>query len=94
MSRDWRIRLRAEANENEAKERAKRQSDTVSQLQRNIAELNEKISRFDSQQAEEKKERKKVERDRDRLAEDNKDIKEHMKKFLKKYDELVCLSSC
>ncbi|KIH55104.1 hypothetical protein ANCDUO_14745 [Ancylostoma duodenale] len=73
--------------ENE-KARAKRQMDTVTELQRTISDLNERLAKHDAALLEEKNLRRKLEREQERTKDDQTHAQGALAKLQQKYDVL------
>ncbi|PAV56307.1 hypothetical protein WR25_15725 [Diploscapter pachys] len=79
---------KAESETEDERARGKRQNDTISDLQKMISELNDKVARFDSRLLAERNATRKVEREKERLEEELKLARENLEKVLKKGEQL------
>ncbi|ETN76982.1 hypothetical protein NECAME_00508, partial [Necator americanus] len=85
----WKTKLENAILEAETeKSRAKKQIDTVAELQRTISELNDRIAKHDSILLEEKNLRRKLEREQERAVDDHAHAQGALAKLQQKYDVL------
>ncbi|EYC06123.1 hypothetical protein Y032_0078g1203 [Ancylostoma ceylanicum] len=85
----WKLKLEKALSETEnEKARAKRQMDTVTELQRTISDLNERLAKHDAALLEEKNLRRKLEREQERTKDDQTHAQGALAKLQQKYDVL------
>ncbi|RCN47672.1 hypothetical protein ANCCAN_06236, partial [Ancylostoma caninum] len=85
----WKLKLEKALSDTEnEKARAKRQMDTVTELQRTISDLNERLAKHDAALLEEKNLRRKLEREQERTKDDQTHAQGALAKLQQKYDVL------